>query len=146
MKQILQKHGTKRNLSFLVLPSSFSKIRHSDMTVQHILKRGQRKCIKTFFFLFKLWCTLTTTLQPLNLIHQLPREILQISFIGCKLWCFTLWHRHIDALAHTHSLMEDLLLAIFIWFRCIFISNSCMAAGCAVIRRPLLALVAHNRA
>lgn len=55
-------------------------------------------------------------------------------------------HTHIHGHAHTHSLMEDLLLAIFIWFRCIFISNSCMAAGCAVIRRPLLALVAYNRA
>lgn len=43
---------------------------------------------------------------------------------------------------YTHSLTADLPLAIFIWYRCIFISNSYMAAGCAVIRHPQLALVA----
>lgn len=47
---------------------------------------------------------------------------------------------------HTRSLVADLPLAIFIWYRCIFISNSYMAAGCAVIRHPLPALVAYNRA
>lgn len=46
------------------------------------------------------------------------------------------------SVTHIHSLTADLPLAIFIWFRCIFISNSYMAAGCAVIRHPQLALVA----
>lgn len=48
----------------------------------------------------------------------------------------------VASLSHTHSLTADLPLAIFIWYRCIFISNSYMAAGCAVIRHPQLALVA----
>lgn len=50
--------------------------------------------------------------------------------------------QNVASLSHTHSLTVDLPLAIFIWYRCIFISNSYMAAGCAVIRHPQLALVA----
>lgn len=74
-----------------------------------------------------------------NLSHRL-------QIVASLLYVRARTHTHTHALTHTdthtHSLTADLPLAIFIWYRCIFISNSYMAAGCAVIRHPQLALVA----